>query len=90
MRKIMKFKFDKKKITGIIGGIRFNDELAYTDKSGFVLFVAMFKTGRVIGGYRYKCGRMTPYRFIEWDGNDELEQFILNEPDGIPDEFVAL
>lgn len=86
----MKFRFGKKKITGVIGGVKFNDELVFTDKTGFILFVAMFKTGRIIGGYRYKSGRMTPYHFIEWDGNDELEKFILEESFDIPNDFMPL
>lgn len=89
----MKFRFEMKKLSGIVGGYRFNDEIAITDGSGFVLMVVMFATKGetpIIGCYRYREGRMRPSHFIENENNNELEMFVINHIHEVPDDFIEL
>lgn len=91
MRKV--YKFNMKKLTGVVGGIRFNDEIAFCDASGFILFVAMFASGTndlIVGGYRYKGGRMTRHIFMKNEDMDELQAFVIEHFAEIPHTFMEL
>lgn len=88
-----KFKYSIKNVRGIVGGLRFHDETAICDKNGFILFVAMFATDGevpIVGGYRYRDGRMVRHVFIENEDNDELQRFAFVKRENIPHDFMEL